>query len=155
MIYFYVKRIGDDIHLYFRPSHTYMEYFNTEEECAAYIEELQSMDQGTFWKSMLFDYKVRMPHRDVIAGIRKDIGWRESEDAYNKAWSAQTEAFYEEYPDLRVDQEIPFDLIQRVHLKKIEEDQKQERKNKERRRAASRIVKYVNGSLVIKRLSTL
>lgn len=124
---FYIKQLEGAIHLYHRPSHSYLEFFESFEECADFLFELAELDDEKLWERLLFEYQVRMPHREVLKGMRKHNGWQESEDSLKKAWNIGTELFYEQYPDLHVQEEIPFDLIQSIHIKVIQRKEKAEK----------------------------
>lgn len=135
---FYIKKLEGDISLYHRPSHSYLECFDSFEECADFLFELAEMSDERLWQMLLFDYQVRMPHREVLKGLRKHHGWNESEESLKKAWSKGTDMFYEEYPDLRVIEEVPYDLVQSIHIKVLQEKSRQEKKAMEERMKAER-----------------
>jgi len=155
---FYVKHMGrfakelgignETWALYHRLSHTYLApaTFDTPEELADYIRELNACDPETFWHTMLFEYKVRMPHRDVLRGLRKDDGWVDSEELLQTQWYLGTQKFYEMFPDCLVEEEVDFDLVNRVYTAEME----RRRREEEERRKPKRKVVLENGRLRIK-----
>jgi hypothetical protein len=125
---FYLKKIGDGYHIYHRLSHQFIEGAEDEETAAELLDELNSLTEEGLIRTLLMDYKVKLPHKDVLLGIRRDTGWAESEDALKRSWIYGTTEFFTEHPELLVIEPSPYEQFQQVREKIIERQSKDEKR---------------------------
>lgn len=131
---FYIKAVAGSYTLMHRLTHSYLGSYTTEEELAKEIKDWNSLtDAKELWE-VLLDEGVRVTGSNSYSNVSsKD----DNEDWFITAWSAYTDKFYNEHPELLVTEEnLPYEIINEIRRERfIEQDKISKQMEAEKREA--------------------